>query len=86
MNNPFAFDSSFFAVSPREAPSMDPQQRVMLKVAHRALESAGYAPDSTPAFAKDTFACYIAVATHDYIENLGYDIDVYYMPGTREAP
>ena len=64
---------------------MDPQQRVMLKVAHQALENAGYAPDVTPTFARDTFACYIAVATHDYVENLRNDIDVYYLPGTKEA-
>lgn len=60
---------------------MDPQQRLMLKVAHRALESSGYAPDSTKTFAKETFACYIAVATSDYVENLREDIDVYYLPG-----
>ena len=64
---------------------MDPQQRVMLKVAHQALENAGYAPDSTLASARETFACYIAVATHDYVENLRNDIDVYYTPGTKET-
>lgn len=83
LKNPFGFDSSFFAVSPREAISMDPQQRMMLKVAHRALENAGYAPDSTPTSARDTFACYVAAATHDYIENLRDEIDLHYCPGTR---
>ncbi|KAL2847828.1 hypothetical protein BJY01DRAFT_246595 [Aspergillus pseudoustus] len=36
------FDAAFFGISPREAMYMDPQQRVALQVAYRALESAGY--------------------------------------------
>ncbi|OBZ65944.1 hypothetical protein A0H81_14048, partial [Grifola frondosa] len=42
MDAPDAFDNAFFRISPREARSMDPQQRVLLQVAHHALESAGY--------------------------------------------
>lgn len=34
------FDAAFFGVSPREAAQMDPQQRMMLEVAWRALEEA----------------------------------------------
>lgn len=60
---------------------MDPQQRVMLQTAYRALEDAGYVPDSTPSFARQTFACYIGNATLDYTENLRDEIDVYYSTG-----
>ncbi|MEV6278226.1 condensation domain-containing protein [Nocardia sp. NPDC051832] len=37
------FDWRFFDLSPREAAVMDPQQRLALVLAHRAIEDAGYA-------------------------------------------
>lgn len=40
------FDAAFFGITPREAIAMDPQQRVALKVAWRALENAGIDPAS----------------------------------------
>ncbi|MCI5116355.1 MAG: amino acid adenylation domain-containing protein [Candidatus Electrothrix sp. LOE1_4_5] len=40
------FDPSFFKISPREAELMDPQQRLFLQEAWRALEDAGYSPQS----------------------------------------
>ncbi|HEU4769189.1 MAG TPA: SDR family NAD(P)-dependent oxidoreductase, partial [Pyrinomonadaceae bacterium] len=36
------FDPSFFSISPREAELMDPQQRLFLQEAWRAVEDAGY--------------------------------------------
>jgi acyl transferase domain-containing protein/acyl carrier protein len=40
------FDAGLFGVSPREALSMDPQQRLMLETTWQALERAGLAPES----------------------------------------
>lgn len=85
IDDPFLFDNQAFGISPREALSMDPQQRVMLTTVHRALENAGYVPDSTPSFARKTFGCFIGNATLDYVDNLRNDIDVYYSPGTLRA-
>lgn len=83
MNDPWAFDHTFFRVSPREARSMDPQQRLLLNVSYHALENAGYVPGATQTFDPDTFAVYVGVATNDYTQNLGKDIDVYYSTGKK---
>ena len=36
------FDHGFFRMNPREAASMDPQQRILLETAYQAMESSGY--------------------------------------------
>jgi hypothetical protein len=81
INGADEFDNKFFKISPREAKSMDPQQRILLQVAYEALENAGYVPNSTPTWQTDTVGCYIGVATHDYLQNLRDEIDVYYSTG-----
>ena len=42
------FDAAFFGFSPREAESLDPQQRLFLETAWHALEDAGYDPATFP--------------------------------------
>jgi acyl transferase domain-containing protein/acyl carrier protein len=41
------FDADFFGYSPRQASSIDPQQRVFLECAWEALENAGHQPNSS---------------------------------------
>ena len=62
-----AFDHGFFKKSPREAVSMDPQQRVLLQVAYEALESSGYFADSAR---PEDVGCYIGACATDYDFNV----------------
>jgi acyl transferase domain-containing protein/acyl-CoA synthetase (AMP-forming)/AMP-acid ligase II/tryptophanase/acyl carrier protein len=49
VNHADKFDSLFFNISPREAESLDPQERMFLEVAWEAFEDAGYVPDALAA-------------------------------------
>ncbi|ADG80883.1 Beta-ketoacyl synthase OS=Tsukamurella paurometabola (strain ATCC 8368 / DSM / CCUG 35730 /CIP 100753 / JCM 10117 / KCTC 9821 / NBRC 16120 / NCIMB 702349/ NCTC 13040) OX=521096 GN=Tpau_4322 PE=3 SV=1 [Tsukamurella paurometabola] len=57
------FDPAFFGLSPREAIAMDPQQRVALRVAHRALAHAGIAPRSLHG---TRTGCYLGASAMEY--------------------
>jgi len=58
-----AFDPEFFGISRREATAMDPQQRVALRVAWRALESGGINPDE---LVGQSVGCYIGASVTGY--------------------
>ena len=48
LDEPGQFDAAFFGFSPIEARTMDPQHRILLELAHEALEHAGCDPDRYP--------------------------------------
>ncbi len=57
------FDPLFFGITPREAVSMDPQQRVALRVAWKAIENAGINPGALDG---SDVGCYIGVSAMEY--------------------
>ena len=62
------FDNGFFKTSPREAASMDPQQRVLLETAVQAMESSGYLR-SHRREAGDRVGCFIGGSFVEYLDN-----------------
>ncbi|MER7454514.1 polyketide synthase [Nocardia beijingensis] len=57
------FDPQFFGITPREAVAMDPQQRVAMRVAWRALEHAGINPG---ALERAEVGCFMGVSFSEY--------------------
>jgi acyl transferase domain-containing protein/acyl carrier protein len=81
------FDASFFGVSAREAEWMDPQHRLLLETAWRAVEHSGTAP---MALANTKTGVFMGLSTHDYLglisEELKHaDIEAYLAIGTAAA-
>ncbi len=81
------FDASFFGVSAREATFMDPQHRLLLETAWRAVEHTGTAPS---ALAGTRTGVFMGLSTHDYLgmitSDLTYDaIEAYLGTGTSPA-
>jgi len=58
-----AFDAGFFAIAPREARFIDPQQRMLLEVCWEALEHAGIAADR---LAGSRTGVFIGICSNDY--------------------
>lgn len=86
LNNPGLFDRSFFSISPREAPQMDPAQRLALMCAYEAVEMAGIVPDATPSTMKSRVGVFIGSTSNDWCEtNSAQEVDTYFIPGGNRA-
>ncbi|KAH8885025.1 polyketide synthase [Thozetella sp. PMI_491] len=76
------FDPRFFNISPKEAPQMDPAQRMALMTSWEALEGAGFVTDTTPSSQRDRVGVFHGVTSNDYLEcNSGQFIDTYFITG-----
>ncbi|MEB4209609.1 type I polyketide synthase [Mycobacterium sp. 94-17] len=81
------FDAPFFGMSAREVRLMDPQHRLLLETAWRAVEHSGTAPT---ALADSNTGVFVGLATHDYLgmasDELTYpEIEAYMAIGTSNA-
>ena len=81
------FDAPFFGISAREAIWMDPQHRLLLETAWRAVEHSGTAPT---ALANTRTGVFVGLSTHDYLgmasDALTYDeVEAYMAIGTAGA-
>ena len=65
LDHPDAFDADFFAISPKQARFMDPQERLLLQETWHALEDAGI---PTTALAGRPVGVYVGVMYADYGE------------------
>lgn len=80
------FDARFFGVSPREAPQVDPAQRLSLLTAYEAIEHAGLVPGATPSTRRDRVGVFTGASSNGWGEtNSAQDIDTYYIPGSCRA-
>ncbi len=80
------FAADFFFIAPREAESLDPQQRMLLENHWRALEDAGISPSSLMGSQTGLFA---GICGNDYYHLLAgrayEEIDAYMASGTAHS-
>nr|WP_110808534.1 type I polyketide synthase [Mycolicibacterium iranicum] len=81
------FDAPFFGMSAREVRLMDPQHRLLLETAWRAIEHSGTAPTS---LADSNTGVFVGISTHDYLGmafgELTYpEVEAYLGIGTSNA-
>ncbi|PYH44059.1 polyketide synthase fmaB [Aspergillus saccharolyticus JOP 1030-1] len=70
--DPAAFDAKFFNITPQDAISMDPQQRILLEVVYEALENAGISLES---ISGQKYGCYVGAHPGDYWDIFARDPD-----------
>lgn len=86
LDDPGHFDVSFFNMSPKEAPHVDPAHRIALMTAYEALESAGVVPGATPSTQGERVGVFYGCTSNDYAEtHASQAIVPYTIPGACRA-
>ncbi|GIZ46262.1 hypothetical protein CKM354_000939400 [Cercospora kikuchii] len=76
------FDPKFFSISPKEAPQMDPAQRMALMSTYEAMERGGIVPDTTSSTQRNRVGVFHGVTSNDWMEtNTAQNIDTYFITG-----
>ncbi|OMP79225.1 type I polyketide synthase [[Flexibacter] sp. ATCC 35208] len=86
-SHPELFDAGFFGISPKEAVSMDPQQRMLLETTFLALENAGY---TLPEIRNTDTGVFVGLSHSEYVRAHMYadnpeKIDPYSLTGTMTS-
>eukprot|EP01133_Synstelium_polycarpum_P017888 gene17888-21338_t len=79
------FDPLFFGISPKEAPFIDPQQRLLMSLAWEAMEDAGIQPSTLRG---TQTGVYMGISNHDYLKmsfNNTTELPPYTMTGTNAS-
>ncbi|MCL6285141.1 SDR family NAD(P)-dependent oxidoreductase [Ruegeria sp. 2012CJ41-6] len=80
------FDPKFFSISPREAQSLDPQQRLLMEVTWRALENAGLPAASLSGSKTGVFCGISGVDYHSILRAAGTEnYDAYMASGVAHS-
>src|SRR5262249_12728511 len=85
LSNIDQFDPQFFGLSPREAATMDPQQRLVLECAYESLQDAGIPLSSLK---RSLSGVFIGVQFFDYFQQLaaaGAEFDAYTATGNAHS-
>ena len=86
IDEPGAFDTNFFNMSPREAENTDPAQRLVITTTYEAMEMAGMVRNRTPSTQQDRVGVFFGTTSDDWREvNSGQDVGTYFIPGGNRA-
>ncbi|MEM8502456.1 MAG: beta-ketoacyl synthase N-terminal-like domain-containing protein [Cyanobacteria bacterium P01_D01_bin.1] len=85
----YDFDAAFFRISPREALTLDPQQRLALELGWEALEHAGIAPDSLAKEDRQSVGVFLGISSIDHwqqrLAQSPEEIDAYLATGNSHG-
>ncbi len=76
------FDAAFFSIRPKEARSMDPQQRLWLETAWKGLEDAGIPPSELSGRQVGVFAGVTSYDYMDVVRRASDEVGIYMYSGT----